>query len=410
MTLRGTAPGESQIGDGPSEVPVADSTARRDPVARATATVASTILNPSTLVPLVVVWAVVALTHILGHDLFTEPIDPAVAAVSFAVILAAIVVAAFRVVQEAEHLASVLGEPYGTLVLTLSVVVIEVILIVSVMLGPGESPTIARDSLFAVMMIILNGVMGVALIVGGLRHGPQRYNREGTSQYLAMIAVLTLLALVLPNFTVSTGAGSFSTGQAIGVAVLAAAAYAVFLWLQTTKNRALFLQPLGARAAAAPAAHAPANRGVTVTHAVLLVLTVLPIVLLSHDLAILTDYGIGMLGAPIALGGVLIALIVFTPEAATAIRASLNNETQRTINLNLGAFVSTVGVTIPAVLVIGLVTGERVILGESPANMLLIAATLALTVITFTSRRTNVVHGVLHLALFGMFALLVFAP
>ncbi|MDY0946833.1 calcium:proton antiporter [Frigoribacterium sp. CFBP9039] len=392
----------------------------------APATPLGVVLAPSTLVPLIAVWLVVAASVIVGPGLLGDPVDPPVAAVSFVVILAAIVVAAFRVVHEAEHLARALGEPFGTLILTLSIVIIEVILIASVMLGPGESTTIARDSLFAVMMIIINGVLGAALLVGGLRHGPQRYNREGTAQYLGMIVVFTLLALVLPNATTSAAAGSFSDVQAVGVAVLAAAAYATFLGLQTTKNRELFTQPSptaatmsettsGAMSEATTggtenesAAHP--SRSIVITHSALLVVTVLPIVLLSHDLATLLDVGIALLGAPATLSGVLIALIVFTPEAVTAIRASLGNETQRTINLGLGAFVSTVGLTLPAVLVIGLITGETVVLGESAANTVLIAATLALSIVTFTSKRTNALHGVAHLVLFGVFALLIFSP
>ena len=384
----------------------------------APATPLGVVLAPSTLVPLIAVWLVVAASVIVGPGLLHDPVAPPVAAVSFVVILAAIVVAAFRVVHEAEHLARALGEPFGTLILTLSIVIIEVILIASVMLGPGESTTIARDSLFAVMMIIINGVLGAALLVGGLRHGPQRYNREGTSQYLGMIVVFTLLALVLPNATTSAAAGSFSDVQALGVAVLAAAAYATFLGLQTTKNRELFTQPSSTAATMSKTTAGATETGPTallsrrlvITHSALLVVTVLPIVLLSHDLATLLDVGIALLGAPATLSGVLIALIVFTPEAVTAIRASLGNETQRTINLGLGAFVSTVGLTLPAVLVIGLVTGETVVLGESAANTVLIAATLALSIVTFTSKRTNALHGVAHLVLFGVFALLIFSP
>lgn len=384
----------------------------------APATPLGVVLAPSTLVPLVAVWLVVAASVVIGPGLLHDPIAPPVAAVSFVVILAAIVVAAFRVIHEAEHLARALGEPFGTLILTLSIVIIEVILIASVMLGPGESTTIARDSLFAVMMIIINGVLGAALLVGGLRHGPQRYNREGTSQYLGMIVVFTLLALVLPNATTSAAAGSFSDVQALGVAVLAAAAYATFLGLQTTKNRELFTQPSSTAATMSKTTAGATETGPTallsrrlvITHSALLVVTVLPIVLLSHDLATLLDVGIALLGAPATLSGVLIALIVFTPEAVTAIRASLGNETQRTINLGLGAFVSTVGLTLPAVLVIGLITGETVVLGESAANTVLIAATLALSIVTFTSKRTNALHGVAHLVLFGVFALLIFSP
>ena len=388
------------------------------------AAVFAVLRSPSVIVPLVLVWAVVAASVAFGPTLFAAPIAPIVAGGSFVVILAAIVVASFGVVREAEHLAQALGEPFGTLVLTLSIVLIEVILISSVMLGPAASPTIGRDSLFAVMMIILNGVMGVALVAGGLKHGQQAYNRQGTSSYLAMIVVLSLLSLVLPNFTSSTADGSLVPLQAIVLSVLAAALYAFFLILQTTTHRDLFVQPgLGdapqtgspaqhsANAPSAPSTAASRIRRATLlTHSVLLVIFVLPIVLLSHDLAIVLDVGIELLDAPAVLSGVLIAAIVFTPEAATAIRASLGNETQRTINLGLGAFVSTVGLTIPAVLIIGLMTGKAVVLGESPANMLLIVTTLVLTIVTFTARRTTSLHGAAHLVLFGMFVLLIFAP
>lgn len=387
------------------------------------AAVFAVLRSPSVFVPLVLVWAVVAASVALGPYLFAAPIAPTVAGGSFVVILAAIVVASFGVVREAEHLAQALGEPFGTLVLTLSIVLIEVILISSVMLGPAASPTIGRDSLFAVMMIILNGVMGVALVAGGLKYGQQAYNRQGTSSYLAMIVVLSLLSLVLPNFTSSTADGSLVPLQAIVLSVLAAALYAFFLILQMTTHRDLFVQPgLGTPQKGSPAqqsANAPSapstaasriRRATLFTHSVLLVIFVLPIVLLSHDLAILLDVGIELLDAPAVLSGVLIAAIVFTPEAATAIRASLGNETQRTINLGLGAFVSTVGLTIPAVLIIGLLTGKAVVLGESPANMLLIVTTLVLTIVTFTARRTTSLHGAAHLVLFGMFVLLSFAP
>ncbi|MET0975152.1 MAG: calcium:proton antiporter [Leifsonia sp.] len=324
---------------------------------------------------------------------------------------------------QAEHLAEKLGEPFGTLILTLTVVVIEVVLIASIMLGPGGSATIGRDSLFAVMMIIINGVMGLAILLGGLRYGPQNYNTVGTSVYLAVITALSLCTLVLPNFTSSTTDGTLAPFQSAGIAVLAAALYAFFLIMQTGRDRALFVQPAsaadsgggsavdsgGGSPAEAPS-HARIGRRELMYRAALLIATVLPIVLLSHDLGVLVDLGISSTGAPTALGGVIIAVIVFTPEAVTAIRASLADQNQRAFNLGLGAFTSTVGLTIPVVLVIGLVSGQEVILGESPANMVLIGITLAMTLITFFSTRTTAVHGAVHLMLFGIFAILLFAP
>jgi Ca2+:H+ antiporter len=375
------------------------------------------LLTRSTLVALAVAWATTAWVLWFGHDLVVHPPNAAVGVIVFLVILGAIMVAAFAVVGQAEHLAELVGEPFGTLILTLTVVVIEVALIASIMLGPGGSATIGRDSLFAVMMIIINGVMGLAILLGGLRHGPQSYNTVGTSAYLAVITALSLSTLVLPNFTGSTEGGTLTTFQSIGIALLAAAVYVFFLVMQVGRDRALFVQPVstpptGGSADGDPIApaHAPTDRRGLVLRAALLIVTVLPIVLLSHDLGVLVDLGIAVTGAPTALSGVLIAIIVFTPEAVTAIRASLANENQRAFNLGLGAFTSTVGLTIPVVLVIGLVSGQEVVLGESPANMVLIAMTLGMTLITFFSIRTTAVHGAVHLMLFGVYGILLFAP
>ncbi|KQM83774.1 calcium:proton antiporter [Agromyces sp. Leaf222] len=380
------------------------------------------LLTRSTVVILVIAWATTIWALAFGHDLVAHPPNAVVSVITFIVILAAIMVAAFGVVNQAEHLAEKVGEPFGTLILTLTVVVIEVALIASVMLGPSGSATIGRDSLFAVMMIIINGVMGLAILLGGLRHGPQNYNTVGTSVYLAVIVALSLCTLVLPNFTSSTPGGTLTSFQSIGIAVLAAALYAFFLVMQVGRDRNLFVQPVVPSAAvpsstsAAPsgasasASANPAARGELVGRALLLIVTVLPIVLLSHDLGVLVDLGIEATGAPVALSGVVIAIIVFTPEAVTAIRASLADQNQRAFNLGLGAFVSTVGLTIPVILVIGLISGQEVVLGETPANMVLIAITLAMTLITFFSPRTTAVHGAVHLMLFGVFAILLFAP
>jgi Ca2+:H+ antiporter len=182
--------------------------------------------------------------------------------------------------------------------------------------------------------------------------------------------------------------------------------------MQTGTDRALYLQPLPdvPREKATPSEHEQPSTGELVMRTVLLLATVLPIVLLSHDLGILVDRGIVQTGAPAALGGVIIALIVFTPEGITAVRAALANENQRALNLGLGAFVSTVGLTIPAILVIGLATGQPVILGESPGNMVLICITLVMTLITYFAPRTTAVHGAVHLMLFGVYGILLFAP
>lgn len=373
------------------------------------------LFSRSTVVTLVIAWATTIVFLTFGHEYVVHPPNAAVAVGAFVLILGAIMVAAFGVVRHAEHLAEKVGEPVGTLILTLTVVVIEVVLIASIMLGPGGSATIGRDSLFAVMMIIVNGVLGLTILLGALKYGPQHYNMEGASIYIAMIAALSLCTLVLPSFLTSTDDGSLIPLQSIGIALLSAALYAFFLFMQTGSDRALFVQPLPEH----PPRETNPERGQgaeqvapgeLVARSVLLIATVLPITLLAHDMGILVDSGIERTGAPVALGGVIIAVIVFTPEAITAVRAALANENQRALNLGLGAFVSTVGLTIPAILVIGLVTGQPVILGESPGNMVLICITLVMTVITYFAPRTTAVHGAVHLMLFGIYGVLLFAP
>lgn len=373
------------------------------------------VLDRSTVITLVIAWVATIVFLTVGHEWVVHPANPAVAVACFVLILGAIMVAAFGVVRHAEHLAQKVGEPFGTLILTLTVVVIEVALIASIMLGPGGSATIGRDSLFAVMMIIVNGVLGLTVLLGALKFGPQHYNMEGASIYLAMIAALSLCTLVLPSFLASTSDGSLVPLQSVGLAVLSAALYVFFLFMQTGRDRGLYLQPLPQPPSAAVSEQAVQERekapaGELVLRTVLLIATVLPIILLAHDLGILVDRGIELTGAPVALGGVIIAIIVFTPEAITAVRAALGNENQRALNLGLGAFVSTVGLTIPAILVIGLVTGQPVILGESPANMVLICITLVMTLITYFAPRTTAVHGAVHLMLFGVYGILLFAP
>jgi Ca2+:H+ antiporter len=334
-------------------------------------------------------------------------------------IITVIVICAFGVVAQAEHLAHRLGDPYGTLILTLSIVVIEVILISAVMLGPGDHTTIARDSVMAVSMIILNLVIGVALIVGGIRHGGLLPNRTGTSAYLAVLVVLTTMAFVMPGLIGSDG--TYTTVQEIPVIVFTVVLYIFFLYRQMGAQRGDFQEvtphdtPQPSRDDSPNASRTDVRDVVTehrseiLTRSAILLLTVLPIVLLSHDMATLLDDGLARAGAPVALSGVLIAMVVFLPETLTTIRAAHRGEIQRVSNLCHGALVSTVGLTIPAVLTIGMVTGQRVELFESPTNLVLLAITLLLSVATFTGRRVTALHGAAHLMVFFVFGLSIFS-
>ena len=371
----------------------------------------------NTIFKIVVAWLVVAAFQLGGKAWLSPDMTPVVAGICFLVLFATILMAAFGVVGEADELAHSLGEPYGTLILTLSIVSIEVILIAAVMMGPNEAPTIGRDSIFAVMMIILNLVTGICLVVGGLRYGEQEYNAQGALAFISMTVVLVGTALLLPN-TLSTGDGTFWPSQAIALSVFTVLLYGAFLLLQMGRYSSYFMQPeagaLSIRLSpvrglpAEPVPGDAADRRQNMVHAVLLIALMVPIVLLAHDLAVVIDYGVASAGAPVAVGGVLIAIIVFTPESITAVKAAFNNETQRAINLCLGAFVSTVGLTVPAVLTVGLVAGKTVVLGITPTETVLLALTLVLTLLTYLGQRTSAMQGFMHLTLFGVFSLLLF--
>ncbi|SIR02431.1 MULTISPECIES: calcium:proton antiporter [unclassified Bosea (in: a-proteobacteria)] len=370
-------------------------------------------------------WATVAAFLLFGDGLLAQLGAPLASALIFAWLLGIIIWAAFGVVHEAEILAERLGEPYGTLILTLSIVIIEVALISAVMLGAKGAPTLGRDTMFAVLMIVLNGVVGIGLIVGGRRHFAQSYNLKGASSYLAVIIPLTVIPLVLPNFTTSTGNGTLTTLQSVSFSLFTLALYGAFLVLQTGRHRSFFLEPT--REQAPPVRTPPAGTGdrkvelgplageghgggATLTHVLLLLANILPIVILSKSLAAVLDFGIIKLGAPVALGGILIAMVVFTPECIAALRAISANQLQRAINLCLGAAASTLGLTVPAVLAIGLFTGQEVVLGLSEANMIILAMTLLLSTLTFTGTRTTMLEGAVHLSVFFVFVVLVFSP
>lgn len=371
------------------------------------------LITPLTWLRLLGSWGVVVLFMVFGGQWLGDSLNGTTAALVFLLLFVTILAASFGVVREADHLAHQLGEPYGTLILTLSIVLIEVILIASVLLGPGDFPTIGRDSIYAVMMIILNLITGLCLIAGAARNGDQEFNRQGTNTYLSMIVLLTSIGLILPNYTSS--AGEFSATQAIGISIMTGLVYAVFLYLQMGNHRHDYVQPHQASLKADVAQAAPQARDPQATRAMLirtcvLIALILPIVLLAHDLAIVTDYGIAASGAPVAVGGVLIAIIVFTPESITAIRAAMNNEMQRAINLCLGAFVSTVGLTVPVVLIIGLITGKQVIMGISNTEIVLFVITALLSILSFSGKRTSPIHGYMHLMVFVVFGLLLFYP
>ena len=312
---------------------------------------------------------------------------------------------ALSVVRHAEHLAARLGEPIGTLILTLSVTAIEVMSISAVMLHGENNPTLVRDTLIAVVMIILNGMVGVSLLLGGWKHREQHYNLQGANAYLGVIIPLAVLALVLPDYTVTTLGPTLSTRQEWVLATMSLGLYAAFLVMQTGRHRGYFA--FGAEEEAAERAK-PSSSRPGMFHAILLAAYMVPVAFLAEELAKPVDYLVEQLHVPTALGGVLIAILVATPEGVGAVQAALANQMQRSVNIFLGSVLSTIGLTVPAMLAISAWTDRRLILGVEHADMVMLLLTLAVSVVTFASGRSNVLQGIVHLLLFVAFVLLIF--
>jgi Ca2+:H+ antiporter len=324
----------------------------------------------------------------------------------FAWLFLVILGSALAVVRHADHLAQRLGEPYGTLILTLSVTAIEAVAISSVMLHSGHQPTLVRDTLFAVIMLLLNGLVGASLLVGGWRHREQSYNLQGANAYLGVIIPIAMMSLILPDFTQTTPGPTLSVTQEVVLALMSLGLYGAFLAIQTGRHRGFFTfendDAEGAMQAAAGDAGSPWY------HALLLIAYMVPIVYLAELLADPLDYMTSSWGAPAAIGGVLIAVLVATPEAIGAIRAAAANQLQRSVNILLGSVLSTIGLTIPVMLVVSQVSGRRIVLGVEHANFVMLLLTLFLSVVTFGSGRTNVLQGFVHLLLFVSYFLLIF--
>jgi Ca2+:H+ antiporter len=325
-------------------------------------------------------------------------------AVMFVWLFAAAFGCCLSVVRHAEHLAVRLGEPYGTLILTLAVTIIEVVSISALVTHGAHDTALVRDTIFAVIMIVLNGMVGVSLLLGGWRHLEQQFNLLGANTYLGVIIPLTVFSLILPNYTMTTAGPTLSAAQEIFVAVVSLGLYAVFLAVQTVRHRGYF----GPGETDGASDHeAPAGRGHhPVLHAVLMVCYMAPLVFLAERFAGPVDALLGQFHLPAALGGTVVALLVATPEAVSAIRAAAANRLQRSINILLGSVLSTIGLTIPVMICVTRIQGGTLVLGLQHASAVMLMLTLAVSLVTFASGRTNILQGAVHLVLFGAFIML----
>ncbi len=367
-----------------------------------------TMLKREVQVP--VVWITGVLFLLFGKDWFAAATDrPSLTLLLFGWLFVAILWGAFGVVRHAEHLAEKLGEPYGTLILTLSVTIIEVAFIVTAIATSTGSSTVARDAMWSVVEIMLNGTIGLCLLIGGLRHHEQVYNLPGARAFLSVVIPLAVFALVLPSFTVVAPGPILSTPQAITIAALTLALYAIFLAMQTVRHRSFFQDPVGADGEVMAETSHHSERSVGFHTAGLLV-TLAPAVYLTEQLGHIVEHAVHSVGAPTALVGVLVAVLVLAPEMMGALQASLRNQLQRAVNIALGSVLATIGLTMPAVLVLGVLKGTPTVLGLDHQQIVLLALTLVVSILTFGGDRTNMLQGAVHVVMFLVFVLLLFHP
>jgi Ca2+:H+ antiporter len=331
--------------------------------------------------------------------------QPALLLLLLAALCGVILTAAIAIVRHADELAHRLGEPAGTLLLTLAVTGLEVAMVAFVMSSGEPKPMLARDTMFAVVMLVLNGFMGLALFLGGLRHREQPYNLQSANAFLLMIVPLTVLGLVMPNYTRATPGPILSTFQMVFLSLMSVAIYSVFLFVQNRRHRGFFMVAEEQGDAAGTAVHSSRP---TIYHAAMLGLYGLPLVLLAKQMAAPLDALVLKLHAPPAIGGFIMATLVLAPESIAAIRAALANRLQRSVNVLLGSVLASIGLTIPIVILVTLVTGRTLVLGLDNTDTLLLVLTLVTSTLTFSLPRTNVLPGCVHLLLFGAYIMLLF--
>jgi Ca2+:H+ antiporter len=342
-----------------------------------------------------------------GPFLMARLSSPVWLGVIFLWLFATVLGSALSVVRHADYLAERLGEPYGTLLLTLSVTSIEIMGVSAAMLHGRDDPTLVRATLFSVVMIILNGMVGLSLLVGGWRHREQNYNLQGANTYLGLIIPLAVLSLIMPNFTQTTAGPTLSRAQEAFLIFISVGLYGAFLMVQVGRHRGYFTIDGEEPPSRESPPLSPAPRAL-MHHAALLALYMLPVVFLVEQLARPVNYLIETLNAPVALGGMIMALLVAAPEAVGAVRAAGRNDLQRAVNIFLGSVLSTIGLTVPAMLIIGRLTGHGLVLGLQHTDFVMLLLTLAVSVVTFASGRTNVLQGAVHLLLFAAYLLLIF--
>ncbi|MEV6964699.1 ionic transporter y4hA [Hamadaea sp. NPDC051192] len=332
----------------------------------------------------------------------------------FAVALAGLVLAGavLAAVHHAEVIAHRVGEPFGSLVLAVAVTIIEVGLIISLMIGGGEkNAALARDTVFAAVMITCNGIFGLCLLVGALRRRVAVFNPEGTGAALASVATVATLSLVEPTFTTSAPGPQFSTAQLVFAAGSALILYALFVTTQTVRHRDYFLPITSKGEVIDEESHAepPTVRQTWVSLGLLLVALV-AVVGLAKSISPAIESGVAEAGLPASVVGVVIAMLVLLPESIAAVRAARRDRVQTSLNLALGSAMASIGLTIPAVAVASFWLNDRLLLGLGSTHIVLLALTVVVGTLTVIPGRATPLQGGVHLSILAAYLVLAVSP
>lgn len=323
----------------------------------------------------------------------------------FLIVFFVIIYAAFGVVHHAELLAYKFGEPYGTMILTLSAVTVEIIMIAAMMMHGDADPEIAKDAIFSTLMILLNGLTGLIMLIGGLKYGEQKYNLKSTNSFFSMIIGIIGIGLFLPLVIPLKNYSLFETFL-IFISLLL---YIFFLRMQSKEHNYYFKFEGRKKNIDDEHEHLPKKEMISTSyHLIMLIITIAAISLLAENLSVFVDDGIEKLHLPVKIAGAIIALIIVSPEGLTAIRAGLSNDMQRVINISLGSMLSTVSLTIPAVLIVGILIKQNVILGLNPIQSAMVIISLLVGLLSCKDGETNALQGFIHFMLFITFIFLIF--
>lgn len=309
-------------------------------------------------------------------------------------------------VHHAEVVAHKVGEPYGTIILALCITIIEVALIVSLMVAGGaEAITLARDTVFAAVMIILNGIIGICVLVGGVKYFEQFFARTSATTYLVSIVSILVITLILPNFTSSVNGPYYNNAQLIFVSIACLVIYGVFLMVQTVRHRSYFV-PADGNAEE----HFIPNKTQTIVSFFLLAVCLIVVVLMAKGLSKTIEDVVQSMGAPKSLVGVIIAGVVLLPEGLAAIRAARNNQFQSSLNLALGSALASIGLSIPAISAVSIMYDIPLVLGLDKKDIILLTLSVFIVMLSLSRGKTNILYGTVLLVNLAAYIFTVIVP